>query len=726
MVVLFFLRMALYYLVMSVPVFHPGIVVSYDLPGWLLWFLAVPAEMVVAFFFAPPKVSLGKWFGLAAVVCVATLGVLSFSGGISWLIPIACFISFLLTLLVFHIGPLGVRITWVEPFILTYVLYKIISFSRSSEAVAEESAGLTQFLLIFLIVLFLVYGIVLYFSGFYGKENLRRGIREGLIFIGGAAPVLLLFLLVLPASFVEHSPVLNNINPDKEPPFYDYEGGDWRRGGPGNGNRNGREGEEGEGKQGEGKLQGIPSERWNSGRNQGEGGKQYAVMLVISGMDPVYSAESYWDNFDPVYGFQRRAQEPLNQLEYQRLLETWNSELGMDDQGRARVPVEYLSTLSERTVPYAPALIQPTVKNPAYHPFSYSYSVVSRISAVPGPYYLTAPLLSEEEKSDLARYLEIPLEEDDLWVFQSHLDALISGDEHLYEKITAILKGFSTYQYELGFDDSVTTEKMRTFLDVTKTGDCTEFSNTAAILGRLAGIPSRVVTGYLASKGLQTPAHRQGIQQLKQAIEPLAEYPDNEIYLVTTAHRHSWVQYYLPGFGWVDFETTSEAIPPPPGFDPNAQDVVIPIIKEYTPPEEKFVFPWRFVGTVMLLLVGGIILGLYIFRYGREVYLSMLSRRDDEKGMRALFVLLLMRLAFRGYPVKPAALTAEEFARENPQLKEFSGPYTRFRYGDPGKSRPREAEELRGIARNILKKSYVTVAHRVLSIFSLKGIGIRG
>lgn len=726
MTVLFFLRMALYYLVMSVPVFHPGIVVSYDLPGWLLWFLAVPAEMVVAFFFAPPKLTPAKWFGLAALVCVVTLAVLSFSGGISWLIPIACFISFFLTLLVFHTGPLGIRTAWVEPFILTYVLYKVISFSRSSEAVAEESAGLTQFLLIFLIVLFLVYGMVLYFSGFFGKENLRRGIREGLIFVGGAIPVLLLFLLVLPSSFVEHSPVLNNINPDKEPPYYDYDSGDWRKGGPGNGRLNGKEGEDGEGKQGEGKLQGIPSERWNSGRGRGQGGKQYAVMLVVSKMDPVYSAESYWDKFDPVYGFQRRAQEPLNQLEYKRLLETWTSDIGSDDRGRSPVPVEYLSTLSERTVPYAPALIQPTVKNPAYHPFSYSYSLVSRISAVQDLYYRAAPPLSEKEKSTLAHYLEIPLEEEDRRVFQSHLDALIEGDELLFEKINAILKGFSTYQYELGFDDSVTTEKMRTFLEVSKAGDCTEFSNTAAILGRLAGIPSRVVTGYLASKGLQSPAHRQGIEQLQKVIEPLNQYPDNEIYLVTTAHRHSWVQYYLPNFGWVDFETTSEAIPPPPGFDPNAQDVVIPIIKEYTAPEEKFVFPWRFVGGVLLLLLSGIIVGLYLFRYGRELYLHVLSRRNDEKGMRALFVLLLMRLAFRGYPAKPAALTAEEFAEEHPELKEFARPYTRFRYGDGKQPRPKEAEELRVIARKILKESYVTTARRAMSIFSLKGIGIRG
>ena len=61
MIFLFFTRLALYILAFSLPVFHPGIVISYDVVGWWLFFVLVPAEMLAAYFLAPPRLGTKLW-----------------------------------------------------------------------------------------------------------------------------------------------------------------------------------------------------------------------------------------------------------------------------------------------------------------------------------------------------------------------------------------------------------------------------------------------------------------------------------------------------------------------------------------------------------------------------------------------------------------------------------------------------------------------------------------
>jgi hypothetical protein len=220
---------------------------------------------------------------------------------------------------------------------------------------------------------------------------------------------------------------------------------------------------------------------------------------------------------------------------------------------------------------------------------------------------------------------------------------------------------------------------MRDFLLNTQTGDCTEFSNAAAILMRLAGVPTRVVTGYLAADSLQTPAHRRGLQVLQRSITPLQQYPGDELYLVTTAHRHSWLQLYMPGYGWVDFDPTNYAIPPQGSGNPNTRDVVIPLIKPQDLRTASDI-PWMLIirGLTLLFLIGVVV--SYIVRYTRQLYLGALAKRNDRRGLRALYTLLLMRLSSAGYELKTPARTAWEYAREYPELRRFAGLYTELRH----------------------------------------------
>ncbi|MBV9712988.1 MAG: DUF4129 domain-containing protein [Ktedonobacteraceae bacterium] len=75
----------------------------------------------------------------------------------------------------------------------------------------------------------------------------------------------------------------------------------------------------------------------------------------------------------------------------------------------------------------------------------------------------------------------------------------------------------------------------------TRSGYCTYYATAMAIMARQMGIPSRIVNGF--SQGHFDPVRH--------------------VWSVDGQDAHSWVQAYLPDFGWVNFDPT-------PGFAPNA------------------------------------------------------------------------------------------------------------------------------------------------------------
>ncbi|MBW7859440.1 MAG: transglutaminase domain-containing protein, partial [Leptonema sp. (in: Bacteria)] len=342
------------------------------------------------------------------------------------------------------------------------------------------------------------------------------------------------------------------------------------------------------------RLQGVPSDQWNNFKNSdGSKGKQMAVMIIGSKIQPIYAAEEYWGQFTKDQGFHLSIDEPLNELKSLRLLETWRDPTPERNTKRMLFDVYYLSTLRERVVGYRPFSIQPTILDQRYHPFDLSYTASSAIS-VSNPddwKSIKEPHFDEE----LQPYLELSIDAAQKQKYTLLLSKILKNRNGYFDRIEGILKGFSTYQYKMGFSEDTSLTATEKFLFQTKEGDCTEFSQSVALLGRLAGIPSRVVTGYLASRDLQTPAHRGGIKHLRDKIPALQKFSMEDLYLVTTSQRHAWVQFYLPEYGWIDFESTAYAIPPKPEFDPNAQDVVIPLIDEepLLQDTKKFDFPYR-------------------------------------------------------------------------------------------------------------------------------------
>jgi hypothetical protein len=71
------------------------------------------------------------------------------------------------------------------------------------------------------------------------------------------------------------------------------------------------------------------------------------------------------------------------------------------------------------------------------------------------------------------------------------------------------------------------------FLFETHEGYCQHFAGAAALLLRLAGVPTRVVTGFATGKRTGTDA-----------------------YTVRDKDAHAWIEVYFAGFGWVAFDPT--------------------------------------------------------------------------------------------------------------------------------------------------------------------------
>jgi protein-glutamine gamma-glutamyltransferase len=99
------------------------------------------------------------------------------------------------------------------------------------------------------------------------------------------------------------------------------------------------------------------------------------------------------------------------------------------------------------------------------------------------------------------------------------------------------------YRYTLRLSWTPGPQPVATFLFDAKVGHCEYFASSMAILLRTAGVPTRIVNGFM-----------------------MGEYnPVGGDYIVRQSDAHSWVEVYVPGHGWLEFDPT------PP--DPNQREV---------------------------------------------------------------------------------------------------------------------------------------------------------
>ncbi|MCL2093392.1 MAG: transglutaminase domain-containing protein [Treponema sp.] len=683
-VILFILRLFFYLSVAFLVHVHPGIVVSYDRVSMIQWFLCIPLGALLGFI--PSPLGKLKYKLLGALVILGAIAVWNGSfWSERWPLLFFGLGSFTLTLLLFHYPRWG-KLSILEPFFLAWICFRLLVFSRSGEDAAGQSMGITQFILVWTAVVFLFHSAVVYFSLFPGSDSSRR---EGLLFGLASALVLVVLVFFLPPDFVRNT-MVSNLLQDRIERRSQSSDSDFGLPDTDGGRRQGRPTIPGDDGAPSPSLRGLSEHDWPSdigrgrrprGIGEGEDGsqsQQYTVMVVASEKEPVYMGSAIRGLLDPVEGFLYSHEESLARLSTQRFFVTWFDHEPVFDRGREHLEVFALSTLSQKFLPYRPFSIDPTIQSENSGPFRYIHRLVSQVHPEDPLGLIGVPIraLSVQERIDLAPYLEINLGDEDREVFTAHLDRVMDSWEirrpsvignfwnDYMERIAAILLGFSTFQYHVNNSYTATVADLVSFLEETRTGDCVEFSHTAALLGRYAGIPSRVVSGYLAADSLQSNAHIRGLAALRSQIPVLQEFPLDQLYLVTDAHGHAWTQFYIPDYGWLDFEATAFAIPPLGSGDGNLRDVVIPIIDDGPRLLSRVrAFPWRALLRILGYL-GGFSLGAaYALRYGREILLWARVRRGGAKGARNLYLLLLAKLAADGRPIKPVSATAPEYAR---------------------------------------------------------------
>ncbi len=123
------------------------------------------------------------------------------------------------------------------------------------------------------------------------------------------------------------------------------------------------------------------------------------------------------------------------------------------------------------------------------------------------------------------------------------------------KRIESHLKDADTFSYSIDNPPVPSNIDAVDWLLQTRQGYCTYYATAMAVMGRMLAIPTRVVNGF--SQGTLDKQHNR--------------------WSVSGSDAHSWVQAYLPGFGWASFDPT-------PGFTMNAisgQGVPAPVA---TPP----------------------------------------------------------------------------------------------------------------------------------------------
>lgn len=151
-----------------------------------------------------------------------------------------------------------------------------------------------------------------------------------------------------------------------------------------------------------------------------------------------------------------------------------------------------------------------------------------------------APLTVPEELRPLTELPEGEASER----IRSVLEGIVDPQAPPYEQARQLQRHFA----EGGFEYSLTTplqdgydgsnlSVVATFLDV-RSGYCVHFASAMAVMGRMLGIPTRIQVGF-------TPGSPIGPNEAGQLM-----------YGVSSDNLHAWAELYVPGWGWLPFETT--------------------------------------------------------------------------------------------------------------------------------------------------------------------------
>lgn len=199
---------------------------------------------------------------------------------------------------------------------------------------------------------------------------------------------------------------------------------------------------------------------------------------------------------------------------------------------------------------------------------------------------------------------------------------VVAGQPTAYDQAKAIETFLRTYTYTLDLPDPVRDrDVVDYFLFDLQEGYCDYYATSMVVMARAAGLPSRLVIGYVGGRYDQ----------------------DEDRYLVAEAEAHSWPEVYFPEVGWIPFEPTagrgsleegSEPLSVPPELDQPPE-----ILREGTDRDglRSILWPLVLVSPLaaLLLIWGGLRLDLGLLRGKRDGgAVAALYRRLNWAGER--------------------------------------------------------------------------------------------
>lgn len=125
------------------------------------------------------------------------------------------------------------------------------------------------------------------------------------------------------------------------------------------------------------------------------------------------------------------------------------------------------------------------------------------------------------------------------------VEEVTEGCTNDYTKAKAIEQYFKSDDFVYDKEFSVADGSVENFIFNTKRGICSNYATAMVLMCREAGLYSRYVEGFLIQK-----------------------MDENGSYVVTAADSHAYVQVWLDGYGWTDFDPTSTNVDNDGFFDP--------------------------------------------------------------------------------------------------------------------------------------------------------------
>ena len=166
------------------------------------------------------------------------------------------------------------------------------------------------------------------------------------------------------------------------------------------------------------------------------------------------------------------------------------------------------------------------------HPVS-RYEADSILRGPVSAHHADSPLGDQSETQRM--YLQLPVLDSRIPALARQITEKSAGPLEQASAIESYLR--MKYGYTLQLPNPLPSDPIANFLFVRKQGHCEYFASSMAVMLRSLGIPSRVVNGFSGG-----------------------EFNDlTSQYVIRASDAHSWVEAYIPGEGWLQFDPT------PPG-----------------------------------------------------------------------------------------------------------------------------------------------------------------